>query len=83
MRRSTCLFSFSVALGWLGGFFDLGDAKMDWIYKELRAERAPGTKTKKPEEPNQVPQYFRFNQHLSLTVDFNEHLEPKLYENLQ
>ena len=82
MRRSTCLFSFSLAIGWFQGFFDLSDAKMDWIYKEIRKEKKNKEKKQTDIEPNQVPQYFRFNQHLSLTVDFNEHLSSDLYDNL-
>ena len=83
MRRSTCLFSLSLAFGWFQGFFKFSDAKMDWIYKELRRERQSKEKKEQVNDFNQVPQYFRFNQHLSLTVDFDEHLDKQLYEDLK
>ena len=83
MRRSTCLFSLSLAAGWFSGFFNLVDAEMNWIYKELRREKTGKEKKEQSGERKQVPQYFRFNQHLSLTVDFNEHLSPDMYEDLK
>ena len=83
MRRSTCLFSLSLAAGWFSGFFNLVDAEMNWIYKELRKEKVGKEKKEQTGDRKQIPQYFRFNQHLSLTVDFNEHLSPDLYEDLK
>jgi hypothetical protein len=56
-------------------------ARSDWIYRELKRE-----KSEKLSEGNtdftQVPQYFRFNSHLSLSLNFDEHLEPELYQSM-
>ena len=78
MKKSTCYLLMALAtLGWLGGV-----AKMDWIYKELRSEKEGLVTTGKLSNQLEVPQYYRFNQHYTLTLNFDEHIEQSLRDKM-
>ena len=61
----------------------LAHAKMDWIYKELKRERADDNLVQQAvTDFTQIPQYYRFNQHMSLSVNFDEHLSASLFDKM-
>ena len=64
--------------------FTPSSAKMDWIYKELKRERPDDDKINQAvTDFTQIPQYYRFNQHFSLSLNFDEHLSKDLFEKMQ
>lgn len=68
MKTSTCyLFIALSAFGQFGGV-----AKMSWIYKELQRERKDSGQNSllSAMDDFQVPQYYRFNQHYTLALNF-------------
>ena len=71
MRTSTWLAAGALALAC---FSDVFRAKLVWIGQELRREKPNQPKRPQHTDFDQVPQYYRFNQHKSLQIEFNEHL---------
>ena len=63
----------------LAGFSDVFRAKLVWIGQELRREKPGQVKRPQQTDFDQVPQYYRFNQHKSLQIEFNEQLSEAAY----